>query len=433
LAKIITKFRREWNDGGNSFVVPMIHGTNLNAGWSIANSGFATVATLDEGYFGRGIYFTSKYRYAETYSFAANAAAKPSLPVHPPSQSNFMKSSPQNSQISLISTPAPSPSSSSGNLLSSQNSLAKLNASGSSLDLNKLTASQRVFLIALVTPGNAFPVVEDPFSNKVKKIPSEKGFFGKTCLGGYQSHYAIVKSGFPSLDITKMKEESDELVVFQDAQALPLFLVVVDLAMSKNKGLTGIKKEISSSSLALISQESAQLKSEGLVHIAKKTQNEYEIIIQTNLVPQQNRIKLLEWLMKQTYVQNSTLEGGVNITSIPKISNLNKAIDLKNQLLTLAKQEPEPNHLQLEISNDLDTDQQQVSITAQLDLQIPKQVVQSVMEQFSQSGACLEVKRARENENGIEQEIVTKVSLAQNLSQEQTTWLKILAGLVNNE
>ena len=46
----------------------MIQGTTENAAFRIVKNGFATTASLDDGYYGRGIYFTSLMRYAATYS-----------------------------------------------------------------------------------------------------------------------------------------------------------------------------------------------------------------------------------------------------------------------------------------------------------------------------------------------------------------------------
>jgi len=52
---------------GTSDVMPVIQGTHENA-HRIAKNGFGTVATLDPGFFGQGIYFTSKLSYARKYA-----------------------------------------------------------------------------------------------------------------------------------------------------------------------------------------------------------------------------------------------------------------------------------------------------------------------------------------------------------------------------
>ena len=46
----------------------MIQGISENAGHRIAKNGFGTVATLDPGWYGQGIYFTSRMAYASRYA-----------------------------------------------------------------------------------------------------------------------------------------------------------------------------------------------------------------------------------------------------------------------------------------------------------------------------------------------------------------------------
>jgi len=57
-------------------------------------------------------------------------------------------------------------------------------------------------VIAAVSPGNPFPVVEGPFKRdefgKIqtspddgKSIPNPKGYLGKACQVGYQSHSIV--------------------------------------------------------------------------------------------------------------------------------------------------------------------------------------------------------------------------------------------------
>jgi hypothetical protein len=49
-------------------IVPVVHGTSENAAHRIAKNGFGTVATLDPGWYGQGIYVTSKVSYASIYA-----------------------------------------------------------------------------------------------------------------------------------------------------------------------------------------------------------------------------------------------------------------------------------------------------------------------------------------------------------------------------
>lgn len=110
----------------------------------------------------------------------------------------------------------------------------------------KKTEKGSLYVVALTIPGNPFPVTEHPFQDENKKgfsvkdefgersIPNPKGYYGKGVRGGYQSHYAIVTKSEISSACLPIHEEAinpinhcDELVVFQDAQALPLFVLYV--------------------------------------------------------------------------------------------------------------------------------------------------------------------------------------------------------------
>jgi len=144
----------------------MIQGTVDNAAHRIAKNGFGTVGSLDAGYYGQGIYFTSRVSYANKYA--------------------------------------------------------------------KLTNENRVFLIALVVPGNAHPITENPFlkmTDDMKKPEANpKGFLGKPCTSGYQSHFTVVckedvRIAFPAQGPVDHRLHADELVVPDASQVLPLFVV----------------------------------------------------------------------------------------------------------------------------------------------------------------------------------------------------------------
>ena len=68
LAEKITKFRRDFNNGDQAFVLPVVQGTSENAAFRIIKNGFGTVASLDDGFYGRGMYFTTSLKYASTYA-----------------------------------------------------------------------------------------------------------------------------------------------------------------------------------------------------------------------------------------------------------------------------------------------------------------------------------------------------------------------------
>jgi hypothetical protein len=53
-------------------MIPMLQGTTIETAWKIAQTGFTTVATLDAGWYGRGVYFTKDVNYAKSYSQLAS-------------------------------------------------------------------------------------------------------------------------------------------------------------------------------------------------------------------------------------------------------------------------------------------------------------------------------------------------------------------------
>jgi len=152
----------EWNQGKSikdGFVLPVVHGTDRVTAWNIAKTGFANLATLDDGFFGSGIYFSTSAMY--TVPYFANKK-------HP------------------------------------------------------------AILICLSVPGNPFPVIESP---------NEKAISLKGCkiTTGYSAHYCSTGlGGFPYSETDKEagKPVFDELVVGQENQAVPLFLLEIDISKS---------------------------------------------------------------------------------------------------------------------------------------------------------------------------------------------------------
>jgi len=143
-----------WNDGleiQDSPVFPVVHGTSADIGWKIATEGFASLSSLDSGFYGKGIYFSSSARYTLPYCF-----------------------------------PKPRPT----------------------------------ILICLTIPGNPYPVTEHRHT--------KNSYEGKPICAGHQSHYVIVqRKGFPFTeeDHEKSKTIYDELVIDQEAQVVPIFLL----------------------------------------------------------------------------------------------------------------------------------------------------------------------------------------------------------------
>jgi len=204
LSSKISEFRGEFNDGSNPFVVPMINGTSEDSAFRVMEGGFGTVAGLDDGYYGRGMYFTSDMKYADMF---AELQAK--------------KSNPNGRR------------------------------------------GANVLLISAVLPGNPYPVTEHPFvfekDGKAEKKPNPFGLLGQACKAGYQSHYTIVDSANPVFSFPTLHEDfddpgkgrivSDELVVFEGAQALPLFLVYYKAPSSRSSPIK-IKKTLTDPELS---------------------------------------------------------------------------------------------------------------------------------------------------------------------------------------
>lgn len=83
-----------------------------------------------------------------------------------------------------------------------------------------------VFVISLAAPGNSLPVTASPNSGA-------HSFKGKPLQHGYQSHFTFVNKqgegqfGYP-LRTAPTRLSFDELVVFEPAQVLPVFVIYVD-------------------------------------------------------------------------------------------------------------------------------------------------------------------------------------------------------------
>jgi len=135
-------------------VIPVAHGTSCQKASKIAATGFASLSTLDKGYYGKGIYFTSYAIYTVPY---------------------------------IILYPDP------------------------------------CILISFLLPGNPYPVIEPP---------SEKdSLLGSHIISGYQSHYIVTtRDGFPfkDKDIISNRKKYDEIVIDQESQVVPIFLVEID-------------------------------------------------------------------------------------------------------------------------------------------------------------------------------------------------------------
>jgi len=86
-------------------------------------------------------------------------------------------------------------------------------------------------MVCYVLPGNVYPVTEAPVTTIFgREQVNADGFMGRPHRRGYQSHYTMVKKkvelkkAYPITDLID-EQAADELVVFEAAQVLPLFLI----------------------------------------------------------------------------------------------------------------------------------------------------------------------------------------------------------------
>lgn len=85
----------------------------------------------------------------------------------------------------------------------------------------------RYILVAFATPGNIYPVIEPAVPNHPQTL------MGKPCRKGYQSHFVVVngptaqKLGHVAPMGTAEGHLADELVLFESAQAVPRFVLVI--------------------------------------------------------------------------------------------------------------------------------------------------------------------------------------------------------------
>jgi len=129
--------------------------------WVIAEGGFASLSQTDDGFYGKGMYFTTCANYTIDYFPDKEVAA---------------------------------------------------------------------IIICLLIPGNPYPVIEHPRESEAVR--------GKAIRLGYQSHYVTVKkSGVPFTmeDYLTNKDRYDEIVIDQEAQVAPIFILEVSENVEKNK------------------------------------------------------------------------------------------------------------------------------------------------------------------------------------------------------
>jgi len=57
----------EWNKDIRTHILPAVHGTDIAIANAISETGFAALSSLDAGFFGKGIYFTTHSLYTLPY------------------------------------------------------------------------------------------------------------------------------------------------------------------------------------------------------------------------------------------------------------------------------------------------------------------------------------------------------------------------------
>jgi len=98
--------------------------------------------------------------------------------------------------------------------------------------------SDPCILICYVLPGNPYPVTENP--------RAQKNLEGEPLQSGYQSNFVITrKDGLPFTETDYDEHRKyDEIVITQESQVVPIFLVEVDTNVNLNKLRDQYQREI---------------------------------------------------------------------------------------------------------------------------------------------------------------------------------------------
>jgi len=162
--------RFPWNIDTLIPIVPLVHGTDLSRARKLAATGFVNLPTLDDGRYGKGIYFTSSAKY--------------SLPWY-------------------VTQKVPS------------------------------------ILLCYVLPGNSYPTIE--------AYDGKDSLMGKHLKKDYHSHFIITKKNGRVIHNTSLTTTLyEELVVRQEIQAVPAFILEFDKKLFPTSLLKKFNCEISS-------------------------------------------------------------------------------------------------------------------------------------------------------------------------------------------
>jgi len=133
-----------WNQDSNELpVIPVLHGTDKKVARAICDTGFSTLSTLDQGYFGQGMYFSTNSQYTVPY-FG--------------------------------------------------------------------TKQDPTLILSFLIPGNPYPVTDMTHA-------------GCSLKAGYQSHYILTNQ---QGKLSNVNVDFDEIVVNQEAQIVPAYLILFD-------------------------------------------------------------------------------------------------------------------------------------------------------------------------------------------------------------
>jgi len=131
-------------------ILPFVHGTSFPIACAICETGFAALSSLDDGWYGKGIYFTSYISYALEYTASKN---QPSI------------------------------------------------------------------VVSWVIPGNVYPVT--------------RKCHGEAIQPGYSSHFVLTDSSGQIVTAQTPPPYYDELVVSQEPQILPAFIIKLQVEQKK--------------------------------------------------------------------------------------------------------------------------------------------------------------------------------------------------------
>jgi len=190
-------------------VVPMMCGIQEEAIWEVFENGFAKIPMNSQGYFGNGHYFTQDVKLASESS-TKTVHGRPILIALTVPGNSFPVTE---SAFKMTENIAPSPTTTTSSAPTTPN------ITDSIPNPNPITSSSSS---NFTSPSNMIVV------------PNEAGYLGKVVRAGYQSHLSYVSRDNISVPVkvraeTNLKDYVTQLVLFQYAQIVPLFVIYLDI------------------------------------------------------------------------------------------------------------------------------------------------------------------------------------------------------------